>query len=123
MTSGPADSGTQRGPRLRTWGDRRLAQWAGGRPGSLVLGCVLRYLECTENSAEALVLGTFLSIVPALLAVYALSDLSYGSGNGVAQHLIYRLHIHQPPPASCRRRSAARPVTPPRPPCSAWPAS
>ncbi|MGP7998639.1 MAG: YhjD/YihY/BrkB family envelope integrity protein [Streptosporangiaceae bacterium] len=96
MTSGPADSGTQRGPRLRTWGDRRLAQWAGGRPGSLVLGCVLRYLECTENSAEALVLGTFLSIVPALLAVYALSDLSYGSGNGVAQHLIYRLHIHQP---------------------------
>jgi uncharacterized BrkB/YihY/UPF0761 family membrane protein len=34
--------------------------------------------------------------VPALLAVYALSDLSSGSGNGIAQHLIYRLHIHAP---------------------------
>lgn len=94
--SGPADSGLSWRARLRDWGGRRLAHGASGRPGSLVLGCVLRYLECTENSAEALVLGTFLSVVPALLAVYALSDLSSGSGNGVAQHLIYRLHIHPP---------------------------
>ena len=94
--SGPADPGLSWGARLRDWGDQRLAHGASGRPGSLVLGCVLRYLECTENSAEALVLGTFLSVVPALLATYALSDLSHGAGNGIAQHLIYRLHIQQP---------------------------
>jgi len=96
MTSRRVDSGRLRGsgPVLR--GERWLERRAGGRPGSLVLGCVLRYAESSENSAEALVLGTFLSVVPALLAVYALSDLSAGSGNGIAQHLIYRLHIHAP---------------------------
>jgi uncharacterized BrkB/YihY/UPF0761 family membrane protein len=96
MTSRRADSGRLRGsgPVLR--GERWLERQAGGRPGSLILGCVLRYRESSENSAEALVLGTFLSVVPALLAIYALSDLSAGSGNGIAQHLIYRLHIHAP---------------------------
>jgi membrane protein len=96
MTTRRADSGRLRGsgPVLR--GERWLERQAGGRLGSLILGCVLRYMESSENSAEALVLGTFLSVVPALLAIYALSDLSAGSGNGIAQHLIYRLHIHAP---------------------------
>jgi len=85
-----------RGNRLVPWGERRLEHHPSGRLGSLVLGWPRRYAESSEYSAAALVLGTFLSVVPALLAVYALADLSVGSGNGIAQHLIYRLHIHQP---------------------------
>ena len=96
MTGRPVDARRLRGSRLVLRGERWLERQASGRLGSLVMGCVLRYAESSENSAEALVLGTFLSVVPALLAVYALSDLSAGSGNGIAQHLIYRLHIHAP---------------------------
>jgi uncharacterized BrkB/YihY/UPF0761 family membrane protein len=96
MTGRPVDSGRLRDSRLVLRGERWLERQAGGRLGSLVMGCVLRYAASSENSAEALVLGTFLSVVPALLAIYALSDLSAGSGNGIAQHLIYRLHIHEP---------------------------
>ncbi len=85
-----------RGNRLVRWGERRLEHHSSGRLGSLALGCLRRYAESSDNSAAALVLGTFLSVVPALLAVYALAGLSVGSGNGIAQHLIYRLHIHEP---------------------------
>ena len=94
MTGGPVRDGTPRSHRLAREAGRRLGRHTRSRPGSLVLGCVLRYTQSSRNSAEALVLGTFLSVVPALLAVYALADLSAGSGNGIAQHLIYRLHIH-----------------------------
>jgi membrane protein len=90
------DAGRAGGGGLLPRGEQWVQRRAGGRPGSLVLGWLLRYVESSENSAEALVLGTFLSVVPALLAIYALSDLSAGSGNGIAQHLIYRLHIHAP---------------------------
>ena len=75
MTSRRVDSGRLRASRPVLRGERWLERQAGGRPGSLILGCVLRYRESSENSAEALVLGTFLSVVPALLAIYALSDL------------------------------------------------
>ena len=90
------DIGGVRGNRLVRWGERRLERHSSGRLGSLALGWLQRYAESSEYSAAALVLGTFLSMVPALLAVYALADLSAGSGNGIAQHLSYRLHIHQP---------------------------
>ena len=90
------DIGGMRGNRLVRWGERRLERHSGGRLGSLAFGWLQRYAESSEYSAAALVLGTFLSMVPALLAVYALADLSAGSGNGIAQHLSYRLHIHQP---------------------------
>jgi uncharacterized BrkB/YihY/UPF0761 family membrane protein len=96
MTSRRVDPSRLRARAPVVRGERWLERQAGGRPGSLILGCVLRYADASQNSAEALVLGTFLSVVPALLAVYALSDLSAGAGNGIAQHLIYRLHIHAP---------------------------
>jgi uncharacterized BrkB/YihY/UPF0761 family membrane protein len=96
MAGGRFDIEGLRGNRLVRWGERRLERHSGGRLGSLVFGWLRRYAESCEYSAAALVLGTFLSMVPALLAVYALADLSAGSGNGIAQHLIYRLHIHQP---------------------------
>jgi uncharacterized BrkB/YihY/UPF0761 family membrane protein len=96
MAGGRLDAWSVRGNRLVRWGERRLERHSSGPLGSLVLGWLLRYGESSENSAPALVLGTFLSVVPALLAVYALADLSAGSGNGIAQHLIYRLHIHPP---------------------------
>ena len=90
------DIGGVRGNRLVLWGERRLEHHSSGRLGSLAFGWLQRYAESSEYSAAALVLGTFLSMVPALLAVYALADLSAGAGNGIAQHLIYRLHIHEP---------------------------
>ena len=96
MAGSRFDIGGVRGNRLVRWGERRLEHHSSGPLGSLVLGWLRRYAESSEYSAAALVLGTFLSMVPALLAVYALADLSAGSGNGIAQHLIYRLHIHQP---------------------------
>ncbi len=96
MAGGRVDTGSVRGNRLVRWGEWRLERHSSGRLGSLVLGCLRRYAESSENSAEALVLGTFLSVIPALLAVYALADLSSGAGNGIAQHLTYRLHIHEP---------------------------
>ncbi|HUK72511.1 MAG TPA: YhjD/YihY/BrkB family envelope integrity protein [Streptosporangiaceae bacterium] len=96
MAGGRVDAWSVRGNRLVRWGERRIERHSSGRLGSLILGCLLRFAESSENSASALVLGTFLSVVPALLAVYALTDLSAGSGNGIAQHLIYRLHIHPP---------------------------
>jgi membrane protein len=90
------DTGGMRGNRLVRWGERRLERHSSGHLGSLAFGWLQRYAESSEYSAAALVLGTFLSMVPALLAVYALADLSAGSGNGIAQHLSYRLRIHQP---------------------------
>jgi membrane protein len=96
MAFGRLDIERVRGNRLVRWGERRLEHHSSGRLGSLALGWLRRYAESSEYSAAALVLGTFLSMVPALLAVYALAGLSAGSGNGIAQHLIYRLHIHQP---------------------------
>jgi membrane protein len=96
MIGSPGDSGRHQDIRLVLRGEQWLERQASSRLGSLVRGCVLRYAQSSEHSAEALVLGTFLSVVPALLAIYALSDLSAGSGNGIAQHLIYRLHIHDP---------------------------
>src|SRR5450755_3265493 len=96
MPGSRLDIAGMRGNRLVRWGERRIEHHSSGRLGSLVFGWLRRYAESSEYSAAALVLGTFLSMVPALLAVYALADLSAGSGNGIAQHLIYRLHIHQP---------------------------
>jgi uncharacterized BrkB/YihY/UPF0761 family membrane protein len=96
MAYGRFDIQRVRGNRLVRWGERRLERHSSGRLGSLALGWLRRYAESSEYSAAALVLGTFLSMVPALLAVYALAGLSAGSGNGIAQHLVYRLDIHQP---------------------------
>jgi uncharacterized BrkB/YihY/UPF0761 family membrane protein len=76
------------------WGERRLERYSDTRLGSLLLGCLRRYAESSQNSASALVLNTFLSVVPALLAVYALVDVSRSSGNGIARHLIDHLHLH-----------------------------
>jgi uncharacterized BrkB/YihY/UPF0761 family membrane protein len=75
------------------WGERRLERYSDTRIGSLLLGCLRRYAESSQNSASALVLNVFLSVVPALLAVYALADVSRGSDSGIARHLIDHLHL------------------------------
>lgn len=78
------------------WAEPRLERHANGRLGSFALGCLRRYAESSRNSVSALVINMFLSIVPALLAVYALTGRSAQSTSGVARHLIYHLHLHAP---------------------------
>lgn len=84
----------ERGNRLVRWGEHRLEHHSNGRLGSLALGCLRRYAESSRNSGAALVLNVFLSVVPALLAVYALAGVSGGDDPSIAQHLIDHLNLH-----------------------------
>jgi membrane protein len=94
MSDGRINAVRVRGNRFVRWSERRLERYAAGRLGSLALGCVRRYGESSENSASALTLEVFLSLVPALLAVYAIADLSRIKDNVIARHLINHLHLH-----------------------------
>jgi hypothetical protein len=85
-----------RSNRALRWAEHRLDHHANGRLGSLALGCVRRYAESSRNSVSALVVNVFLSVVPALLAVYAVAGLSIKHENSLARHLIYHLHLHAP---------------------------
>ena len=96
MTDRRAHIERVRGNRMVRWAERRLEPYANGRAGSFALGCVLRYAESSRNSVSALVVNMFLSVVPALLAVYAVAGLSIHSENALARHLIYHLHLHDP---------------------------
>jgi hypothetical protein len=95
MAGGRVDAGSVRGNRLVPWGERRLEHHASGRLGSLVLGGLRRFAESSRNSGSALVLNVFLSVVPALLAVYALADLLGKNDHGIARHLAVHLHLHR----------------------------
>jgi uncharacterized BrkB/YihY/UPF0761 family membrane protein len=94
MTGGRMEAVRERGNRFVRWGEQRLSPYASGRVGSLALGWLRRYGESSENSASALTLEVFLSLVPALLAVYALADLSRVRDNVLARHLITHLHLN-----------------------------
>ena len=94
MAVGRLHAVTARGNRFVRWGERRLTPFANGRLGSLALGFLRRYGDSSENSASALTLEVFLSLVPALLAVYAIADLSRVKDNVLARHLINHLHLN-----------------------------
>lgn len=94
MVDGRVDAVRARGNRLVRWGERRLERYADGRVGSLALGCLRRYGDSSENSASALTLEVFLSLVPALLGVYALVGLSRVKDNVIARHLVNHLHLN-----------------------------
>jgi hypothetical protein len=82
-----------RGNRALRWAERRLQRYADGKAGSLALGYVRRYGESSRNSVSALVINVFLSVIPALLALYALAGLSVHSESSLARHLIYHLDL------------------------------
>jgi hypothetical protein len=84
----------ERSNRFVSWGERQLEHRSSSRFGSFLLGCLRRYAESSRNSATALVFNVFLSVVPALLAVYALAGLGRGADSVIAVHLIGHLHLH-----------------------------
>jgi len=94
MATGPVGGSREHGNRFVRWAERSVERYASGRAGSLALGWLQRFTEANRNSSSALVLNMFLSAIPALLAVYALADLSASKGNGVARHLVRHLDLH-----------------------------
>jgi len=93
VSDGPVEQRVQ-GNRATRWAERRLERYAAGKAGSLALGYVRRYAEASRNSVSALVINAFLSVVPALLALWAIAGLSIHSENSLARHLIYHLNLH-----------------------------
>jgi hypothetical protein len=102
VTNNPA-AVRSHGNRAVLWAERRLVGYADSKAGSLALGYVRRYGESSRNSVSALVINAFMSVVPALLAVYAIAGLSIHSQNSLARHLIYDLHLRGPTAALVAR--------------------
>ena len=82
------------GNRAVLWAEARLQRYEDGKAGSLALAYVRRYGEASRNSVSALVINVFLSVVPALLALYSIAGLSAHTESTLARHLIYDLDLH-----------------------------
>ena len=95
MSDGPREQHVTSNRAVR-WAERRLEGYAEGKAGSFALGYVRRYGEASRNSVSALVINAFLSVVPALLALWAVTGLSLHSQNTLARHLIYHLGLQGP---------------------------
>jgi membrane protein len=80
--------------RLIAWVQGWLERRADSRIGRLALAWFRAYFAASHNSAAAFTLYTFLSVLPACLAVLALFDAAGGNANALAEHLVDHLNLH-----------------------------